>query len=250
MISAQDYQIAAFFGLVAVFEVLERLRPARTVDRLKHLKIDLFSFTLAILMNRVSNYAIDNFARAYAPARMLHGWRSLQGLPSATRIVLAVFIVDFIIYWIHRAQHRFDPLWRTHAWHHSIEQLYWLSGFRTSFLHSFIYNIPQAVIPMLVFKLSPAEAGIAYSIGILIQFWEHTNLNVGIGPLRYLLITPVYHRVHHSVQHNRSNFGTTFSLWDRMFGTYFDPSCVPAEAQLGLGEPYGAKKMARMLVGI
>jgi hypothetical protein len=35
-----------------------------------------------------------------------------------------------------------------------------------------------------------------------------------------------------------------------MFGTYFDPSCVPAEAQLGLGEPYGAKKMARMLVGI
>jgi len=71
----------------------------------------------------------------------------LQSLPGLVKIGMALFIVDFIIYWIHRAQHQFDFLWRTHAWHHSIEQMYWFAGFRTSFLHSLIYNIPQVIIP-------------------------------------------------------------------------------------------------------
>ena len=250
MLNSENIQTAAFFALVLVFEVLERVRPAREVDRWKDLKIDVFSFALAILMNRVSHYTVTGFVNACAPAWMLGGWRALQSLPGAVRIVMAIFLVDFMIYWIHRAQHRFNPLWRTHAWHHSIEQLYWFSGFRTSFLHSFIYNIPQAAVPMLVFNLSPLEAGIGYSIGILIQFWEHTNLNVRIGPLKYLIITPAYHRVHHSTEHSRTNFGTTFSLWDRMFGTYHDPTMVPANAPLGLGETYDKKKMARMLVGV
>ena len=246
---ATGYETVAFLGLAGGFEILERLRPAREVDRWKHLKVDVVSFALAILMNRISQYSITGFLTAHAPAAILGGWSALRGLPSFTRIFLAIMLADFIIYWIHRAQHEFGPLWKTHRWHHSTEQLYWFSGFRVSFLHTFIYNIPQAVIPILVFDLSPVEVGIAYSIALLIQFWEHTNLNVGIGPLQYLFITPAYHRVHHSVGHNRRNFGTTFSLWDRMFGTYRDPAKVPANTPLGLGEPYGVTKMARMLVG-
>jgi len=247
---SENIQTAAFFALVLVFELLERFRPAREVDRWKDLKLDVFSFALAIAMNRVSHYSVVGFVNACAPAWMLGGWQALQGLPGVARIVLAIFLVDFMIYWIHRAQHRFELLWRTHAWHHSIEHLYWFSGFRTSFLHSFIYNIPQAAVPMLVFNLSPLEAGIGYSIGLLIQFWEHTNLDVNVGVLRHLIITPDYHRVHHSSEHSRTNFGTTFSLWDRLFGTYYDPRKVPADAPLGLGEAFDKKKMARMLLGV
>jgi len=250
MLTSQDYQTMAFFGLAGMFEVLERVRPAREIDRWKDLKIDVFSFALAITMNRISHYSVTGVVQSCAPAWMLGGLQTLQGLPSVMRIVLAIFVVDFMIYWIHRAQHRFDPLWRTHAWHHSVEHLYWFSGFRTSFLHSFIYNIPQAAIPMLVFNLSPIEAGIGYSIGLLIQFWEHTNINVNVGLLRYFIITPAYHRVHHSTEHSRTNFGTTFSLWDRMFGTYFDPMKVPDDAPLGLGEPINKMQIPRMLVGL
>jgi sterol desaturase/sphingolipid hydroxylase (fatty acid hydroxylase superfamily) len=104
---------------------------------------------------------------------------------------------------------------------------------------------------MLVFKLSPVEAGVAYSIGVLIQFWEHTNVRVNIGPLRWLFITPDYHRVHHSAtQQCRMNLGTTFSLWDRMFGTYVDPASMPESFPLGLGEPIDKKKIPRMLLGV
>jgi sterol desaturase/sphingolipid hydroxylase (fatty acid hydroxylase superfamily) len=250
-LNAQDYQIVAFFGLVGVFELLERIRPARELDRWKDLKLDLLSFALAVTMNRVSHYSVTGFVATYAPPWMLGGLQTLQSLPSAVRIVMAIFIVDFIIYWIHRAQHRYDLMWRTHAWHHSIEHLYWFSGFRTSFLHSFIYNIPQAAVPMLLFNLTPFEAGIGYSIGLLIQFWEHTNINVNIGPLRHLIITPAYHRIHHSASDLcHRNLGTTFSLWDRMFGTYVDPATVPETVPLGLGEPIDKRKIARMLLGV
>jgi sterol desaturase/sphingolipid hydroxylase (fatty acid hydroxylase superfamily) len=160
-------------------------------------------------------------------------------------------LVDFIIYWLHRAQHRFDWMWRTHAWHHSIEHMYWFAGFRTSFLHSFLYNIPQAMVPMLIFNLSPLETGVGYSIGLFIQFWEHTNVRVNIGPLKWIFITPHYHRIHHSATRNQGmNLGTTFSIWDRMFGTYVDPNTMPDSFPMGLGTPVEKERVPRLLLGV
>jgi len=246
-----DYEIAAFFGLVLVFEVCERIWPARPVDRFHDLKLDLLSFAFALAVNRVSTYVIRSSIGDVTPAGLAPLVHYLQNLPSVCKIVIALFMVDFIIYWIHRGQHHYDVLWRTHAWHHSIEQMYWFAGFRTSFLHSFIYNIPQVVIPVTLFKLSPAEAGIGYSLGLLIQFWEHTNLKVNIGPLAWLIISPAYHRIHHSATvHRGKNLGTTFSIWDRMFGTYVDPKEVEDSFPLGLGEKVEGKKVPRMLLGV
>src|SRR5437667_5962582 len=211
ILRTDDYEIAAFFGLVLVFELCERLWPARRVDRWLDLKLDLLSFAFALTVNRICTHLIRSFIGDVTPALLAAPVHYVQNLPSVMKIGLALFVVDFTIYWIHRAQHHFELLWRTHAWHHSIEQMYWFSGFRTSFLHSFIYNVPQAAVPMLVFNLSPLEAGVGYSIGLLIQFWEHTNLDVKVGPLKHLIITPAYHRVHHSTAHSRTNFGTIFS---------------------------------------
>jgi sterol desaturase/sphingolipid hydroxylase (fatty acid hydroxylase superfamily) len=247
----KDWEIASFFLLVLVFEVWERLRPARQVNKLADLKIDVLSFALAVLMNRLSRRTVDTVVNSVSPGFVLIWLEHLRALPGALKILLALLLVDFLIYWIHRAQHHFDPMWRTHKWHHSIEQMYWFAGFRTSFLHSFIYNIPQAVIPMQLFHLSPLEAGIGYSIGLFIQFWEHTNVRVNIGPLKWLFITPQYHRVHHSAtRHQRMNLGTTFSMWDRMFGTYVDPDTLPESFPLGLGEPVEKKELPRMLLGV
>ncbi len=250
--NSQNIQALSFFLLALLFEVLERIRPARKLDRWKDLKTDVYSFAFAILLNRVCGYAINGFFATYIPSWMLLYFKTILILPGYLKIIFALFIVDFCIYWIHRSQHHFDLLWKTHKWHHSVEQLYWFSGFRTSFFHSLLYNIPQAAIPMFVFQLSPLQAGIGYSIGLLIQFWEHTNINVNIGMLKWLIITPSYHRIHHSASELcRKNLGTTFSLWDRMFGTFIDPETVPENLPLGLGQPQGNKKeMAKMMLGI
>jgi sterol desaturase/sphingolipid hydroxylase (fatty acid hydroxylase superfamily) len=247
----QNLETASFFLLVLVFEVWERLRPARTVHRLADLKLDLLSFALAVAVNRVSTQAVNSAAAAVSPAFVV-GWIYwLQSLPGAVKLVLAIVVADFIIYWIHRAQHRFDAMWRTHVWHHTIEEMYWFAGFRTSFAHSLLYNIPQAAVPMLVFNLSPLQAGIGYSIALFVQFWEHTNVKVNLGPLRWIFITPQYHRIHHAADRHRGlNLGTTFSLWDRMFGTHVDPETMPDAFPLGLGEPVKKKELPRMLLGV
>jgi sterol desaturase/sphingolipid hydroxylase (fatty acid hydroxylase superfamily) len=246
-----DYEIGAFFGLVMVFDVCERLWPGREVDRVRDLKLDVLSFAFALAVNRICTHLMRAIFGIYHPLFHNRIIQFLQHLPAPAKILAALFVVDFIIYWIHRAQHNHNGLWRTHAWHHSIEQMYWFAGFRTSFLHSFIYNIPQAVIPVTLFRLSPIEAGIGYSIGLLIQFWEHTNLRVKIGPLKYLIITPEYHRLHHSATiHRGQNLGTTFSLWDRMFGTFVDPEKIQEEYPLGLGTRVEPKELPRMLLGV
>jgi sterol desaturase/sphingolipid hydroxylase (fatty acid hydroxylase superfamily) len=251
LLQADDYQIAAFFGLILVFEIGERIWPAHPLDRWTDFKLDALSFAFALTVNRVSTYLIRHAAGDIPPTFMGGTVAYLQHLPSAAKIIIALFIVDFILYWIHRAQHYYTIMWRTHAWHHSVEQMYWFAGFRTSFFHSFIYNIPQVVIPVTLLRLSPAEAGIGYSIGILIQFWEHTNLKVNVGPLAWLIVTPDYHRIHHSATtHRGMNLAPTFRIWDRMFGTYVDPATMPAEFPLGLGEHVSNKQVPRMLVGI
>jgi sterol desaturase/sphingolipid hydroxylase (fatty acid hydroxylase superfamily) len=251
ILQPDDYETAAFFGLVALFEIAERIWPARPINRLKDLKLDVLSFAFALAVNRVCTHLFRGWAVSLPQGPLDTIVRQLQSLPSALKIVIAIFVVDFFIYWIHRAQHRFDSLWRTHAWHHSIEEMYWFAGFRTSFLHSFLYNIPQVIIPVTFFKLSPAEAGIGYSLGLLIQFWEHTNLKLNVGPLKWLIVTPDYHRIHHSATvHRGMNLGTTFRIWDRMFGTYVDPAKVPDTFPLGLGEHVQGKKIPRMLLGV
>jgi sterol desaturase/sphingolipid hydroxylase (fatty acid hydroxylase superfamily) len=251
ILSREDYEIGAFFLLIAIFSLWERLRPARNIDRWAEFKLDVLSFAFALLVNRLCTYSVTHFATSISPTFVVDWVRALQTLPSAAKIVIGIFMVDFVIYWIHRAQHNTSLLWRTHAWHHSVQQMYWFSGFRTSFFHSFLYNIPQTCIPIWFLALSPLEAGVGYSIGLLIQFWEHTNIKVNIGPLRWIIITPQYHRVHHSAtEHSRMNLGTTFSIWDRMFGTYVDPETMPEEFPLGLGEEVPLKKVPRMMMGV
>jgi sterol desaturase/sphingolipid hydroxylase (fatty acid hydroxylase superfamily) len=250
-LQADDYQIAALFGLIILFTICERLWPAHRLDRFREIKLDVLSFAFALAVNRIVTVCILTSVER-VPLGFLDGtilW--LRGLPSTVRIIMAIFIVDFIIYWIHRSQHRFGIMWRTHVWHHSIEEMYWFSGFRTSFFHSLLNNIPQVIIPITIFQLSPAEAGIGYSIGIFIQFVEHTNWRLSFGPLNWLLVTPDYHRIHHTATPPYGkNLAGTFRIWDKMFGTYVDPDKVDRNFALGLNPKPEPKQIPRMMAGI
>src|SRR5947208_2101221 len=123
--AADDIQIASLFALIVLFTIAERRWPAHPVDKYKDLKLDVLSFGFALAVNRGATYLVRGLVGDVTP-RFLHGTvTTLQSLPSALRIVVAIFVADFIIYWIHRSQHTFEVLWRTHKWHHSIEEMYW-----------------------------------------------------------------------------------------------------------------------------
>src|SRR5579872_3385849 len=70
-IRPEDYQTVAFFVLVAIAEVWERFRPARNIDRWADLRIDLLSFTLAILMNRFCTRFVKSTINSVAPATLV-----------------------------------------------------------------------------------------------------------------------------------------------------------------------------------
>src|ERR1700674_5263317 len=99
-----DYEIAAFFGLVLAFEICERLWPARPVDRWLDLKLDLLSFAFALAVNRTSTYLLRTLVGDVTPSFLAPAVHYLQQLPSLWKILLALVIVDFVIYWIHRGQ--------------------------------------------------------------------------------------------------------------------------------------------------
>src|SRR5947207_1073760 len=93
-----DYEIAAFFGCVAIFEICERIWPARPVDRWRDLKLDLLSFAFALAVNRICNHLFRNWVGDITPATLAPLVHYLQNLPSVVKIIMALFIVDFTIY--------------------------------------------------------------------------------------------------------------------------------------------------------
>jgi sterol desaturase/sphingolipid hydroxylase (fatty acid hydroxylase superfamily) len=164
------------------------------------------------------------------------------------KILLGLLATDLALYWVHRAMHASPTLWRTHVFHHSIEDLYWLSGARTSVTHLLLFAAPQVILAWYVFGLTTGEAAIAFSIGVVVNLWVHTNLRATLGPLDWLVITPAFHRIHHGRDVIPSkNLAFLFTLWDRLFGTYEDPRRAPAEYPLGLARPEDG--LTRMVVG-
>lgn len=243
----EDYEVTALIVFAILFEVCERVRPANALDRRSALRMDVVAILVAVAAINASRFGLFALCNALAADSRL-ALDSVRALPGWIKVPVVMVLMDFTLYWLHRSMHRFDFLWRAHEWHHSIEQLYWFSGLRTSVLHVFYYAIPQIVVPFFVFKLSVVEAGIGFSTGVFVQFWAHSNVDVSLGPLDWLIINPAYHRIHHSITKNRDmNLGTTFTIWDRVFGTFVDPRSVDAGFKMGLGYK---KSAARMMVGV
>jgi sterol desaturase/sphingolipid hydroxylase (fatty acid hydroxylase superfamily) len=129
-------------------------------------------------------------------------------------------IFDFCSYWAHRISHHVRFLWGTHVTHHSADHYNLTVSFRLSWIQyvKIIFFLPVALLgfhPVIIF--------VTNQVAILYQFWQHTEYIKRLHPaIEYILATPSSHRVHHGSQDKyiNKNFGATFSLWDRMFGTY------------------------------
>ena len=91
--NAWDWEIASFFLLVLAFGAWERFRPARAVDHLADLKLDLLSFTLAVLMNRVSRRAVDAVVNSVSPGFVLDSLHYIRAWPSWVKIAAAMAVM-------------------------------------------------------------------------------------------------------------------------------------------------------------
>lgn len=161
-------------------------------------------------------------------ASLEEGW--MRQLPTALEALLLFLLLDFWRYWEHRIFHEVPLLWRAHLVHHSDTHLDITTGQRH---HPIEAVLATCTALLLVFALGFSAQALAVYLGAatLSALWTHANIKLPERidrPLRLWLVTPAVHAVHHSDHQPQtdSNYGTLLTIWDRMFGTYTDPSHV------------------------
>lgn len=129
---------------------------------------------------------------------------------------------DFAYYWAHRTGHRVRWFWASHVAHHS-SQYYNLSTAVRQSWTSFISIVFAFYLPLTALGFAPEMILTCGALNMIYQYWIHTEA-IGRMPgwFEALFNTPSHHRVHHAINpvYLDRNFGGTFMLWDRLFGTF------------------------------
>src|SRR5437870_4543771 len=105
--------------------------------------------------------------------------------PIWIQAVLMVLVVDFLRYWLHRAAHENDTLWRLHSVHHSVEQLYWLNTARFHPLEKAL-QMSLDSLPFLLMQVDARVLALYYVAYATNGFFQHCNVRLRYGPLNYI----------------------------------------------------------------
>jgi sterol desaturase/sphingolipid hydroxylase (fatty acid hydroxylase superfamily) len=218
-------RLAFFGGVLLAMALWEALSPRRrrAHSRWARWPSNLGLVALDAVVLRLTLPAGAIGAAALAEAR---GWGLLNtlALPAWQKIVLAVVALDLVIYLQHVMFHAVPVLWRLHRMHHADLDFDVTTGVR---FH------PIEILLSMVVKIA-AVAALGAPLAAVLIFEVALNAtalfnhgNVGLPPpvdrvLRWLVVTPDMHRVHHSiaVEETNSNFGFNLPWWDRLLGTY------------------------------
>lgn len=166
----------------------------------------------------LSGVAVALFARAHD-----FGLFNLVDLKPAAAFFATLLARSLAAYWVHRASHRVDWLWRIHQVHHCDVAVDVTTSFRA---HPGEVLIMVAWVTALTaaLGLSPAALFAYETVYALVNLWTHADVHTGRWVERrlgWLLATPSFHHVHHSAERRMtdSNYGELVTLWDSLFGT-------------------------------
>jgi sterol desaturase/sphingolipid hydroxylase (fatty acid hydroxylase superfamily) len=218
-------RLGAFAGIFAAMALWELLAPRRrqVIGRLGRWPSNLSIVVLDTLLVR---FIFPVAAVGGALLAETRGWGLFQVLqaPPWVAVIVSVVLLDLGIYLQHVLFHAVPALWRLHRMHHADLELDVTTGAR---FH------PLEIVLSMVIKLGIVVALGPPAVAVLIfevllnatSMFNHGNVRIPEwidAVLRWLIITPDMHRVHHSIvpQETNSNFGFNVPWWDRLFGTY------------------------------
>lgn len=140
------------------------------------------------------------------------------------QVLLSIIFLDFVIYWQHRFMHQWPLLWQMHKVHHIDRFLDVSTGIRFHPLEELLSMVIKFMA--IAFIGAPAIAVLIFEV-LLNLASLFTHVNVKLSPklekkLRYLIVTPDMHRIHHSdfYKETNSNYGFCLSVWDKLFNSY------------------------------
>ncbi|MBF7053025.1 sterol desaturase family protein [Halomonas sp. KAO] len=229
-------RLVAFAGVLlamAGWELVASRRPQR-VPRRRRWPANLMIVVVDTLALRlVFPLAAVGVALAIAP----HGWGMMPwlGVPWWLSVPLCVLALDVVIYFQHRLFHAVPWLWRLHRMHHADLEIDVTTGLRFHPLEILLSMLLKVVVVLALG--APAVAVLLFEVILnASSLFNHANVRLSSRLdrwLRWLVVTPDMHRVHHSWRQHEtdSNFGFNLSWWDRLFGTY---RAQPEEGHLGM----------------
>lgn len=236
MISEPTVRLGVFLGVFALMAAWEVLAPRRrqVFGRGARWPSNLGVVVLDTILVRI---LFPTAAVGVALIAEASGFGVLRWLdvPPVVAVVAAVVLLDLAIYGQHVAFHAVPWLWRLHRMHHADLELDVTSGLR--------FHPVEIVFSMVIKGVVVAGLG-APALGVVIfevllnaaSMFNHSNVRLPLWldrGLRFVLVTPDMHRIHHSVvrAETDSNYGFSLAWWDRIFRTY---RAEPAAGQLGM----------------
>ncbi len=216
-ISAGRYELAgpAVLAFVAVVVVIEQIWPAQQRPLLARghvLDVGYLIFYATLVVPLIVLLG-SGFAGLLA---RLEPWLVLPRMPGAPSwcfVALALLAIDACDWLAHFGNHRVGALWRLHAVHHSQEELSILTTYRA---HPLVHvSFLLSAIPILAVESNAVTPTAVLTVYACLGALPHANVRWTYGPLGRVLISPAYHRIHHSATGRLDiNLGTVFPFWD------------------------------------
>ncbi len=143
---------------------------------------------------------------------------SLNTLPWAVRLAGAITVVELVAYSLHRSLHAVPQLWRFHAMHHAATDLRWWTAFRVHPAEAVLMHVTPYAIAALVGFGTDVTAVLLVTVTVVTMF-AHADVQLPGRLLAVLIVTPGYHRSHHEIGRDRTNFALVLPLLDVLFRT-------------------------------
>jgi sterol desaturase/sphingolipid hydroxylase (fatty acid hydroxylase superfamily) len=235
------------FLIIVVLRTWERIAPAEQQERFaKASRADVL-YTLfhrlgifhGLIIIALSGFflEIDSVLHDFRFERfnVESWWPGVTSIPWVSFLIYLV-LLDFVEYVYHRSSHVFNWWWQLHALHHSQTVMTAWSDNRNHILDDTMRATFMAFFALL-FGVSPGQFIALIALSQFLQSWQHANIRVHLGAAKYLLISPMFHRMHHAVGYGHEakgkpgvlggcNFGILFPWWDMAFRTAIFPKEV------------------------
>lgn len=221
-------RLSVFLGLFVILIAIEALLPRRKRSQSRSTRwfTNISLTVIDTLTIRLMAVILPVLAVGAAMDASARGWGLLGAVdwPNWVEVILAMLILDFVIWAQHLITHKVPILWRLHRVHHADRDMDVTTAIR---FHPIEIALSMLLKIGVVYALGPTAFAVILFEIILngSAMFNHANMN--LPPkldqvLRLFIVTPDMHRVHHSVhrEEHDSNYGFSLSIWDRMFGTY------------------------------
>lgn len=233
-------RLAIAVGVFAVMLAWEAYRPRRKqhISRQQRWPINLGLALFNMVLMRLTIGGLAYATSVYAGEHGI-GLLNLMSVSESIKIIITLLVLDFAIYAQHILMHHWSLLWRLHKIHHTDLEFDATTAVRFHPVEIVLSMLYKAGIIMVI----GAHPGAVVAFEIILNAaatFNHSNVDIPEAldkKLRWLLVTPDMHRIHHSAYpvETNSNYGFSVSWWDKLFKTYTAQAKQPqAEITVGL----------------